>query len=70
MRLDGGTTVVAHNVTLTTLVVQTQSGTTAPASVQYTDTERTSIATSRIQLMRQQQVRLRFIIEYVADCII
>ena len=38
--LDGGTTVVVHNVTTTTLVVQTQSGTTAPASVQYTDTAR------------------------------
>ena len=32
--LDGGTTVVVHNVTTTTLVAQTQSGTTAPASVQ------------------------------------
>ena len=33
--LDGGTTVVAHNVTVTSLVLQTQDGTTAPASVQY-----------------------------------
>ena len=33
--LDGGTTVVVHNVTTTALVAQTQSGTTAPASVQY-----------------------------------
>ena len=32
--LDGGTTVVLGNVTTTTLVAQTQSGTTAPASVQ------------------------------------
>ena len=39
--LDGGTTVVLGNVTLTTLVVQTQSGTTAPASVQYASAERT-----------------------------
>ena len=31
--LDGGTTVVAHNVTVTSLVLQTQDGTTAPASV-------------------------------------
>ena len=30
--LDGGTTVVEHNVTVTSLVLQTQDGTTAPAS--------------------------------------
>jgi len=31
--LDAGTTVVVHNVTLTSLVLQTQDGTTAPASI-------------------------------------
>ena len=39
--LDGGTTVVVGNVTQTSLVQQTQSGTTAPASVQYTSSART-----------------------------
>ena len=39
--LDGGTTVVLGNVTVTSLVLQTQSGTTAPASVQYTSAART-----------------------------
>ena len=38
--LDLRTTVVVHNVTVTSLVLQTQDGTTAPASVQYTDTAR------------------------------
>ena len=39
--LDGGTTVVVGNVVNLTLVAQTESGTTAPASVQYTSSERT-----------------------------
>ena len=39
--LDAGTTVVVGNVTQTTLVQQTQSGATAPASVQYTSSART-----------------------------
>ena len=39
--LDGGTTVVVGNVTITSLVLQTQDGTTAPASVQYTSAART-----------------------------
>ena len=39
--LDGGTTVVVGNVVNCTLVAQTESGTTAPASVQYTASERT-----------------------------
>ena len=39
--LDGGTTVVVGNVVNLTLVAQTESGTTAPASVQYTASERT-----------------------------
>ena len=39
--LDGGTTVVVGNVTVTSLVLQTQDGTTAPASVQYASAERT-----------------------------
>ena len=39
--LDGGTTVVVGNLTQTTLVQQTQNAATAPASVQFTSTERT-----------------------------
>ena len=39
--LDAGTTVVVGNVTQTTLVQQTQSGATAPASVQHTSSART-----------------------------
>tara|TARA_R110002033_G_scaffold27621_1_gene62528 strand:- start:1848 stop:2396 length:549 start_codon:yes stop_codon:yes gene_type:complete len=63
--LDGGTTVVAHNVTLTTLVVQTQSGTTAPASVQYTDTARTIFCNITNTVDATTAGSFTFIIEYV-----
>ena len=63
--LDGGTTVVEHNVTLTTLVVQTQSGTTAPASVQYTDTARTIFCNITNTVDATTAGSFTFIIEYV-----
>jgi len=63
--LDGGTTVVVHNVTLTTLVVQTQSGTTAPASVQYTDTARTIFCNVTNTVNATTAGSFTFIIEYV-----
>jgi|TARA_R100000544_G_scaffold14498_1_gene6630 hypothetical protein len=63
--LDGGTTVVVHNVTTTTLVVQTQSGTTAPASVQYTDTARTIFCNITNTVDATTAGSFTFIIEYV-----
>ena len=63
--LDGGTTVVVHNVTTTTLVAQTQSGTTAPASVQYTDTERTIFCNITNTVDATTAGSFTFIIEYV-----
>ena len=63
--LDGGTTVVVHNVTLTTLVVQTQDGTTAPASVQYTDTARNIFCNITNTVDATTAGSFTFIIEYV-----
>ena len=63
--LDGGTTVVEHNVTTTTLVTQTQSGTTAPASVQYTDTARTIFCNITNTVDATTAGSFTFIIEYV-----
>jgi len=63
--LDGGTTVVVHNVTTTTLVVQTQSGTTAPASVQYTDTARNIFCNITNTVDATTAGSFTFIIEYV-----
>jgi hypothetical protein len=63
--LDGGTTVVVHNVTTTTLVAQTQSGTTAPASVQYTDTARTIFCNITNTVDATTAGSFTFIIEYV-----
>ena len=62
--LDGGTTVVVHNVTLTTLVVQTQDGTTAPASVQYTDTARNIFCNITNTVDATTAGSFTFIIEY------
>jgi len=62
--LDGGTTVVVHNVTTTTLVVQTQSGTTAPASVQYTDTARNIFCNITNTVNATTAGSFTFIIEY------
>ena len=63
--LDGGTTVVEHNVTTTTLVVQTQSGTTAPASVQYTSAARTIFCNITNTVDATTAGSFTFIIEYV-----
>ena len=63
--LDGGTTVVLGNVTTTTLVVQTQSGTTAPASVQYASAERTIYCNITNTVDATTAGSFTFIIEYV-----
>ena len=63
--LDGGTTVVLGNVTTTTLVVQTQSGTTAPASVQYASAERTIYCNITNTVNATTAGSFTFIIEYV-----
>ena len=63
--LDGGTTVVVHNVTVTSLVLQTQDGTTAPASVQYTDTARTIYCNITNTVDATTAGSFTFIIEYV-----
>ena len=63
--LDGGTTVVLGNVTLPSLVTQTESGTTAPASVQYTDTERTIYCNITNTVDATTAGSFTFIIEYV-----
>ena len=63
--LDAGTTVVVHNVTVTALVLQTQDGTTAPASVQYTDTERTIFCNITNTVDATTAGSFTFIIEYV-----
>ena len=63
--LDAGTTVVVHNVTLTALVLQTQDGTTAPASVQYTDTARTIFCNVTNTVNATTAGSFTFIIEYV-----
>lgn len=62
--LDGGTTVVVGNVTLPTLVLQTESGTTAPASVQYTATERTIYCNITNTVDATTAGSFSFIIEY------
>ena len=63
--LDGGTTVVVGNVTTTTLVAQTQSATTAPASVQYTSAERTIFCNITNTVDATTAGSFSFIIEYV-----
>ena len=63
--LDGGTTVVVGNVTTTSLVLQTQSGTTAPASVQYTSAERTIFCNITNTVDATTAGSFTFIIEYV-----
>ncbi len=60
-----GTTVVEHNVTTTTLVAQTQSGTTAPASVQYTSAARTIFCNITNTVDATTAGSFTFIIEYV-----
>ena len=63
--LDGGTTVVVGNVTLPSLVLQTESGTTAPASVQYTSAERTIYCNITNTVNSTTDGSFTFIIEYV-----
>jgi len=63
--LDAGTTVVVHNVTITALILQTQDGTTAPASVQYTDAERNIFCNITNTVDATTAGSFTFIIEYV-----
>ena len=62
--LDGGTTVVVGNVVNCTLVAQTESGTTAPASVQYTSSERTVYCNITNTVDSTTAGSFTFIIEY------
>ena len=63
--LDGGTTVVVGNVTLTTLVVATQNTTTAPVSVQYAGSERTVYCNITNTVDATTAGSFTFVIEYV-----
>ena len=63
--LDGGTTVVVGNVTVTDLVLQTQDATTAPASVQYASAERTIYCNITNTVDAITAGSFTFIIEYV-----
>tara|TARA_R100000988_G_scaffold71839_2_gene37210 strand:+ start:691 stop:1239 length:549 start_codon:yes stop_codon:yes gene_type:complete len=63
--LDGGTTVVVGNVTVTSLVLQTQDATTAPASAQYTSAERTIYCNITNTVDATTAGSFTFIIEYV-----
>jgi hypothetical protein len=63
--LDGGTTVVLGNVTLPTLVTQTESTTTAPASVQYASAARTIYCNITNTADATTAGSFTFIIEYV-----
>ena len=63
--LDGGTTVVVGNVVNLTLVAQTESGTTAPASVQYTASARTVYCNITNTVDATTAGSFTFIIEYV-----
>ena len=62
--LDGGTTVVVGNVVNCTLVAQTESTTTAPASVQYTASERTVYCNITNTVDATTAGSFTFIIEY------
>ena len=63
--LDAGTTVVVGNVTVTSLVLQTQDTTTAPASVQYTSAARTIYCNITNTVDATTAGSFTFIIEYV-----
>jgi len=63
--LDGGTTVVEHNVTTTTLVAQTQNAATAPASVQYTSAARNIFCNITNTQDASAAGSFTFIIEYI-----
>jgi len=63
--LDAGTTVVVGNVTLTALVLQTQDGATAPASVQYSAVARNIFCNITNTVNATTAGSFTFIIEYV-----
>jgi len=63
--LDAGTTVVVGNVTVTSLVLQTQDAATAPASVQYTSAARTIYCNITNTVDATTAGSFTFIIEYV-----
>ena len=63
--LDAGTTVVVGNVTVTSLVLQTQDAATAPASVQYASAERTIYCNITNTEDATTAGSFTFIIEYV-----
>ena len=63
--LDAGTTVAVGNVTVTSLVLQTQDTTSAPASVQYTSAERTIYCNITNTVDATTAGSFTFIIEYV-----
>jgi|TARA_R110000824_G_scaffold15751_1_gene66171 hypothetical protein len=63
--LDAGTTVVVGNVTVTSLVLQTQDAATAPASVQYTSAARTIYCNITNTVNATTAGSFTFIIEYV-----
>jgi hypothetical protein len=63
--LDGGTTVVVGNVVSLTLVAQTESTTTAPASVQYASAARTIYCNITNTADATTAGSFTFIIEYV-----
>ena len=63
--LDGGTTVVVGNVVSLTLVAQTESTTTAPASVQYASAARTIYCNITNTVDATTAGSFTFIIEYV-----
>ena len=63
--LDAGTTVVVGNGTVTSLVLQTQDASTAPASVQYASAERTIYCNITNTEDATTAGSFTFIIEYV-----
>jgi hypothetical protein len=63
--LDAGTTVVLGNVTVTSLVLQTQDAATAPASVQYTSAARTIYCNITNTVDATTAGSFTFIVEYV-----
>jgi len=63
--LDAGTTVVVGNVTVTSLVLQTQDAATAPASVQYTSAARTIYCNITNTVNATTAGSFTFIVEYV-----
>ena len=63
--LDAGTTVVVGNVTVTALILQTQDGTTAPASVQYAAAARNIFCNITNTVNATTAGSFTFVIEYV-----